>query len=185
MRTIKLFEDFIMEKTGDTYDYGCVMLYFNFDQLEEIHAKIDQEDLYVEENDRTFGLEDEPHVTLLYGLHNDVTLDRIKNVIGNSTFDKLVLHNVSLFENEYDVLKLDIRYPTRGGAFLHKCNKDLAKLPHTNSYPDYHPHCTIAYLKKGMGAKYVEMFNELEYNIEPTHVVYSHADGEKTEIKIN
>jgi hypothetical protein len=60
--------------------------------------------------------------------------------------------------DKYDVLKFDVRYPTKSGAFLHKINSKLQELPHTNGFPDYHPHSTIAYLKSGSGKKYIEKF---------------------------
>lgn len=194
MKHIKLFEEFIYnmelektfvyEKSGDSYSYGCVMLYFDFPKMNEIHLKIDEEDLYEEEGDRTFGLEDEPHITLLYGLKHDVTPKEVKEILNNFTFGPCVLHNASLFENEYNVLKFDVRYLTKGGAFLHKCNTALRDLPYKNDYPDYHPHMTMGYLKKGTGKKYTEMLKEEEYDLIPTHAVFSQPDGTKVKIKI-
>lgn len=186
MKRVKLFEEFmqIAEKKGDTYDYGCVMVYFDFPQLKEIHDKIDENDLYTEEADRTFGLEDEPHCTLLYGLHKEVGVDDVISIVKNYTFDELKLQNASLFENDYDVLKFDVGYANDGESFLHDCNKELCTLPHTTSFPDYHPHATIAYIKKGMGAKYVEQLKGLNYSVKPSHIVYSMSNGEKKEIKL-
>jgi hypothetical protein len=65
---IKLI-DLLKEGSNQTYDYGCVMLYFDFPLMDKIHNVIDPKDIYYEEGDRSFGLEDEPHTTLLYGLH--------------------------------------------------------------------------------------------------------------------
>jgi 2'-5' RNA ligase len=187
MRKIKLFEEFvetITEKKGDSYSYGCVMLYFDFPQMNEIHEKIEEGDLYTEEEDRTYGLEDEPHCTLLYGLHDDVTLDQIKEVVNEFDYTNLILHNASLFENQYDVLKFDVGYSKEEDKFLHECNEALTKLPHTNDFPDYHPHATIAYIKKGLGEKYTEKLKDQEYTVKPSHIVYSEANGTKTKIKI-
>lgn len=184
MKKIKLFEEFINEKAGDSYEYGCAMLYFTFPKIKDIHAQIDEKDLYVEDEDRTFGLEDEPHCTLLYGLHKEVGVNDIKSVIGKFNFGELKLHNASLFENQYDVLKFDVGYVNDDENFLHKCNKALCELPHTNSFPDYHPHMTIAYIKKGLGQKYVDMFNELQYTVKPEYIVYSQANGEKIKIAL-
>ncbi len=187
MKHIKLFEEFIGqidEKKGDSYEYGCVMLYFGFDKIKDLHSKIEESDLYTEEEDRTYGLEDEPHCTLLYGLHEEVTIDDIKEIVRQFQYDKLKLHNASLFENQYDVLKFDVGYTEEGNNFLHACNDSLCKLPHTNSYPDYHPHMTIAYIKKGLGQKYVDMFKGVEYQVSPEYIVYSQPNGEKIKIEI-
>ena len=179
MKHIKLFEQFINEKNNDTYDYGCVMLYFDFPELESIHNKIDKLDLYEEEGDRTFGLEDEPHCTLLYGLEKQVTVEQVESILDKHTFGTCTLHNVSLFENEYDVLKFDVK-----GDSLIECNKALCELPYHSDYPDYHAHSTIGYLKKGTGKKYCEMMKGDEYRLVPSYAVFSQPDGTKTKIKI-
>ena len=179
MKYIKLFEQFISEKSGDSYSSGCVMLYFDFPTMNKIHEKIDNGDLYEEEGDRTFGLEDEPHCTLLYGLEGEVTIEQVKEVLDKQTFGTCKVHNASLFENQYDVLKFDVK-----GDSLHECNEALCELPYHSDYPDYHPHMTIAYLKKGEGKKYCEMMNGDEYELVPTHAVFSQPDGTKTNIKI-
>lgn len=179
MKHVKSFDTFITEKKGDSYGSGCVMLYFDFPQLEEIHGKIAEEDIFTQEGDRTFGLEDEPHVTLLYGLEDSVTLNEVKEIIAKYEFTECTLHNASLFENEYDVFKFDVK-----GDNLHDCNASLRELPYSNSYPDYHPHVTIAYLKEGEGAKYCKQLEGVEYKLKPKYAVYSQADGTKDNIEI-
>lgn len=179
MKHIKLFEEFILEKSGDSYSSGCAMIYFSFPKIKEIHNMIDEDDLYIEEGDRTFGIEDEPHTTLLYGLDEGVTPQQVEEILDKFTFYTCKVHNASLFENEYDVLKFDVN-----GDNLHECNEELKKLPYENSYPDYHPHLTIAYLKKGKGKKYVDMLDGKEWWLAPQHVVFSQPDGTKNKIKI-
>lgn len=182
---IKTFSQFITEKQA-TYDYGCVMLYTTFPNMESLHKQIEDEDVYINPDDSTFGLETEPHITLLYGLHDGVSLEDVAEVIKKHQFGDLIAHNVSMFDNpKYDVLKFDIRYPVKGGAFLHKCNEDLKQFPFTTQFPEYHPHMTIAYIKKGEGQKYVDLFKDQEWNLSPSEVVYSMANGEKHSIEIN
>lgn len=166
------------------YDYGCVMLYANFpSKVVEIQNMIDEMDLHGN------GVESEAHCTLLYGLHDGVSVNQIENVIRNQNFCDIKAIGPTLFENpEFDVLKFDVGYETRCGAFLHKCNEALKQFPNTQTYPDYHPHMTIAYLKPGMGKKYVDLFkknNMGEFVCTPTHVVFSEPNGTKTNIKIN
>jgi len=183
MRYIKKFQDFKMvsEKTGDSYEFGCAMVYFDFPEIEEIHDMIKKDDLYIEEEDRSYGLEDEPHVTLLYGLHSKEVKDSdVIECCKNYNIGDIVLHNASLFKNEkYDVLKFDA-----DNKNLYKINKDLSEFPNTNSYPDYHPHSTIAYLKKGKGIEYVEKLMGKEFVVNPSKIVYSKPDGEKITEKI-
>jgi hypothetical protein len=80
----------------------------------------------------------------------------------------------------YDVLKFDVNGPN-----LHDANGELRKFPHTNNFPDYHPHLTIAYLKPGMGPRYVRKLTNMNYMLKPTHGIYSHPSGEKTRIDLN
>lgn len=186
MKIIPMFEDFLVEKSGDSYEAGCAMLYFDFPKMTDIHSKINEEDIYTEEEDRSYGLEDEPHCTLLYGLNPNVSLDQVKEKINKHQFGSVIATNASLFENpKYDVLKFDMRYPNTDEEFLHKCNTSLCELPYKTDYPDYHPHMTIAYLKPGLGKKYVDILKDEEYELEPQYAVYSEANGTKTKIKIN
>jgi len=189
MKNIRLFEQFVkdlFEKKGDTYNSSCAMLYFDFPQLKAIHGKIDEKDLYTEEEDRTFGLEDEPHCTLLYGLEDTVTPDQIEQIAKGIKFGKLRLYNMSLFENgKYDVLKFDVGYTNKSDSFLHDCNEELTKLPYKSDFPDYHPHMTVAYLKPGMGDKYVMAFKNEEHEVYPNHIIFSEPDNTKTQITID
>lgn len=175
---IKLID--ILKEAKQTYDYGCAMLYFEFPQMNKIHNLIDKNDVYIQEGDRSYGLEDEPHCTLLYGLHKGVTPEDIKTVTSNYTFSPLRAYNASLFENpDYDVLKFDIE-----GENLHEINSDLQQYPFTSTFPDYHPHMTIGYLKPGEGKKYVKKLENLEFDLLPQYVTYSTPEGDKKKINI-
>jgi 2'-5' RNA ligase len=178
----------ILEGQKQKHDYGCVMLYFNFPEIKSLQDQIDDKDLYVpEEGDlRTYGKETDPHCTLLYGLHEEVTLDQVKQALKDITFSDCKLYNVSKFDNpKYDVLKFDVGYATRGGDFLNKANKALSKLPFTSEYPDYHAHSTVAYLKKGAADKYIKALKEKEYTLTPKYGIYSVPSGDKHKIAIN
>lgn len=171
----------IEEDNNQKYDYGCVMMYFDFPQMEYIHKLIDPNHLYTDDSDRSFGLETKPHTTLLYGLHSDVSLEDVKDVIKKYKFNECTIHNPSLFENpKYDVLKFDVN-----GDNLHEANEDLKKYPFTSDFPNYHPHLTIAYLKPGYGVKYIRKLGNLEYKLKPIHGVYSESNGTETKININ
>jgi 2'-5' RNA ligase len=172
--------DVVKEDATPKYEYGCVMLYFNFPEMEQMHRMINKEDVYTSDEDGSFGLESEPHTTLLFGLHPEVTDQDITNVLSKHYFSMCSINNASLFENpEYDVLKFDV-----SGDGLHECNSALTQYPHTTNFPDYHPHLTIGYLKSGTGKKHTELFSNMGYNLTPQYAVYSKPDGSKSKFKI-
>ena len=185
----KNFDDFVFEnekEKGSKHSYGCVMLGFTYPDMNEIHEMIKPDDVYTEEDDegnKKKGLEKEPHVTLLYGLHSDEINDSdIKNVCFEYEFDTMKLKDVSIFENDdFDVLKFDVE-----GNSLNECNSRLSEFPFTTDFPEYHPHATIAYLTKGSGSKYVtavkeRMKSKLKEGLDvvPTTIIYSKPSGDK------
>jgi 2'-5' RNA ligase len=177
---LKNFDEFINEgNKKETYDYGCVMLYFKFTDLKTIQKKIDKKDLYKKGN--KYGFETEPHVTLLYGLHSEEIADKkVLDSVKDVKYGKLKLHNISMFDNpDYDVLKFDV-----SGAGLSSANRKLKEFPYTSDYPKFHAHSTIAYLKKGKAKEYIEKFKDEEFKISPSHLVYSKPDGTKRRAKI-
>jgi len=174
---IKKFMSLLTE--NHKYEYGCAMLYFTFPEIKEIHDLIDSNDLYNEVGE-DYGLETEPHVTLLFGLHKGIPTSTVEKVLDDRTFYTCKGHNASIFENEkYDVLKFDIE-----GDGLHEINDELKKQPHTSDFPDYHPHMTIAYLKPGKGKKYIKMLKGMKYQLPPKYAVYSKPNGTKNKITI-
>lgn len=113
-------------------------------QVIEMSMKIADEDLAED------GREDEPHVTVLYGLQS---LDGVEKAISGFGKVAITLGETSIFENdEYDVVKIDV-----DSEQLHRLNGVVAKLPNENKYDEYEPHVTLAYVKKGAGEKYVGM----------------------------
>jgi len=136
-------------------EYGCLMAYFEIPKWKNIISKIKEEDLY-DDGSGTFGREDEPHISILYGYHDEVKADDFKEIIDK--IDKPIeveLTGISLFENpEFDVVKIDVT----PNEELIKLRKEIEKFPNTLTYKEFHPHMTIAYVKKGKGKKYVHDF---------------------------
>lgn len=155
---MSLNESKINENANHPVDYGVLMLYFQIPNWKNVISKIRPEDLY--DAEPGFGIEEEPHVTALYGFHDEVTPEDVKNTV-KKVFNKPIkvkITGIGVFESKnkpYDVVKFDVDSPV-----LQRANKLLKKLPHTNTFKDYHPHMTIAYVKKGTGAKYVKLFQK-------------------------
>lgn len=160
--------------------YGCVMAYLKYDKSEwqKLQDLIDDEDLSTSDGDNR---EDNPHVTLLYGLHKEVKDSEIKEKADNITKLNIKLGKISCFDgDDVDVLKFEIVSDE-----VHDLNKEFGKLPHTNTFDKYHPHCTIAFLKKGLGKKYIDKLNgKFDIKVTPDKIVYSKIDGSEIDYKL-
>lgn len=162
------------------YDYGCVMLYFDFPEVNKIHDMINSDDIYEDPSDDSFGLETEPHVTILFGLHSEVSTEDVESVLKKFTFGPCRLTNPSTFDGPpYDVLKYNI-----DGNGLHEANIELQKFPYTSDFPEYHPHLTIAYLKTGKGKRYADALKGSSFTLIPKFAVYSKPNGAKEKLNI-
>ena len=97
------------------------------------------------------GREDEPHITVLYGIHDDKCLDAIADMLRTQRPIVCTLRRSSVFEkDDCDVVKLNVDSPE-----LHRLRDKIeACCDNTQTYPYYQPHVTLAYVKKGEGAKY-------------------------------
>lgn len=177
---IALLEGAHKNKQGNKF--GCVMVFLGYvkSEWDEMQDLIDDEDLYEPKGESGYGKETEPHITILYGLHNDIPDSDIKEEIDLLKVPKLKLGKVSSFSNDkFDVLKFDVE-----SKDLHAANKKFTKFPFTSDYPKYHPHCTIAYVKKGLADKYIDKLNKAsEVDVTSDKIVYSKADGTKKHFK--
>lgn len=178
-----LREALLKEGAHNGNKYGCVMVFFEYDKSlwKEFQNIIDEEDLYEPKDESGFGKEKEPHVTILYGLHDTIPDKDVEEEIKNIKTPKLKMGKVSSFNNDkFDVLKFDVESDD-----LHKLNKKFNKFPNTNDYPKYHPHSTIAYVKKGKAKKYIDKLNDFkDIEFESVKIVYSKANGDKKNYKL-
>ena len=174
---MKKFSKLINEKNSFKYEYGCVMLDLNVKNWNKIITDIiDKDDIYDEEG---YGLETEPHITLLFGYGDDVQDKDIKEICEKYIKPTIILSKISIFENDdFDVVKFDIE-----NDLVIQINKDLSILPHTSTFPDYQPHATISYIKKGKGKKYIQELKE-NIKIESDKIIYSKPTGTSKKNKI-
>ena len=184
MELKKKVREALLKQTERKYEYGCVMIYTEVDKEEwkAIQNMVDEDDVYFGNEDESgFGREMEPHITILYGIHADVPDEDVEELIKTITNPKIKLFKVSSFKNQtFDVLKFDVK-----SKALHVLNTLFKTLPHTTSFPVYHPHVTIAYLNKGKVDGYVdEMKHVKPLNAKPTKIIYSKPDGTKKEYKL-
>ncbi len=166
------------EKKDHKREYGCLMVFLDVGKKDwkELQDLIDEDDLYTEEGDSSYGREMDPHVTILYGLHDDIKDEDIEKDIKAIKEPKIAFKSISSFNNDkFDVLKFDVK-----SEDLNKLNKKFSEYPNTNKFPDYHPHVTIAYLKAGKADEYIKKCKSLvDMEMEPSKLVYSKPDDTK------
>ena len=103
---------------------------------------------------------EQPHVTVLYGLHTNDPSVVYKHLKKNRAIRPATLRlgKLDLFRHrDQDVLKVNVESPDLD--HLHSVTKDL---PNSFSFPSYNPHVTVAYLKPGTGEKYLGLSNPLQ-----------------------
>ena len=174
---IKNYIQFIKESSG--YEYGCVMIEVPVSNWNEITSYIDPEDIYTGGDD-THGIQEFPHLTLLYGLHKEVTPEMVKSVFEGFTKDiNIEVNGIGIFENnDYDVVKFNVN---PDGA-LQELHDKLSELPNSDQFPNYTPHITISYVKSGTGKKYVKP--DYKYEVKNVDkITYSMVDGNEIKFK--
>lgn len=170
---IKKFKEYLKEsKKVPVYEYGIVKIDLGIKDWKKLISTIDKSDLY--EPDPSYGIEETPHLTLLYGLDKDVSFDDVKECFKNIKGPvKIESSGISIFENpEFDVVKLSVKKT----KILEDIFQNLSKLPNSNTFKTYIPHVTIAYVKPGKGKKYVDAnYSLIIDNI--TEIKYSKPKG--------
>ena len=120
------------------------------------------------------GREDDPHATVQFGLHGDDPA-AVAALLRDEPPIRATLGRATVFQQaEQDVVVVALDSPDL--ERLHRKIQDA--LPVTETFPDYRPHATIAYVRKGQGDAYARAFGRrLEGQaIELPELVFSGKD---------
>ena len=176
------YVDYINESLSSDNGYGCIMLYADVpDWHKLIRRLVREKDLYHDPVDKNeYGYEEKPHITLLFGIHDERIIDKglIYNRIKDISVMKINVNEVGVFSNDdspYDVIKFNVK-PSKTLLSLRKSFEE--DLPNTQTFPDYHPHMTIAYVKPGEGKKYESDLDE-PFEVTFTKGVYSYHEKDE------
>lgn len=174
-----------MEKAG-VHSFSCTMLLAPehlTSELQHLQDQIDDADLAGD------GKEDEFHVTACYGTHTS-DVEKIKDVLREVGLDEISLRfsGLSTFPpSEHSegatVLKLDVE-----SEDLERINAAIRKaLPTTDSFPDYHPHLTLAYVKTAAAEKYLgkRISDDGGDAFTSSSIVFSQQDGEQVHFDLH
>lgn len=172
------------EKKKSTYDYSSTQVNLPEPLARDVirwgRREIPEKDILHDPNDKTFGRELEPHVTVLYGIHTEKPV-LIRKLLKDQQQFEIELGKISVFENDtFDVVKIEVK-----SADLVRLNRMFNEhLYTTQIYPEYKPHVTVAYLHPGCGGKYDGDKYFQGKIFMATDVVFSAWSGEKTTIRM-
>lgn len=147
MLTRCLLQEGVVRLSAEPKEYSIAMLRMPPGAayaISKLRARIDKNDLSED------GFEADPHITVKYGLHAE-SPEELEDLVAGFGPVTVSITTTSLFENEHDVLKLGVT------GDIYRLNELVCELPHTDTFPTYSPHITLAYLKKGAGHKYIGM----------------------------
>lgn len=167
---------------GQVYDYSSTQLNLPNDvasDFKTFQKRIHESELMIDEKEGLTGYEDNPHITVKYGLETSDVNDLY--FVAKQAPITVTMGKVSMFDNpDYDVLKVEV-----SGDQLVELNKLISsKLKNTDTFPTYEPHATIAYLKKGEGKKYVGDTSFEGKQITISELMFSSKTGQLIPVKL-
>jgi len=156
MKFLLKYEKFL-ESQG--YDHGCVMVHVPVENWKDLTSQINPDDLYQETEGDNYGIQEHPHLTLLYPVTSVVDVSEVESILREVLKDKLEvnINGIDLFENpKYDVVKFNV---------------------------EYNPHITLAYTKPGCGKKYCDPNYKYNFN-NVNKVIYTRPNNTDLTIEI-
>lgn len=173
-------------KEEKIHQFSCLLFNLPGDiayEVRQLGEQIPSEDLAED------GRENNPHITLKFGLHTDET-EEVRNAIQDFSPIAIQIGKASVFKGStgdeeepptYDVVKLEVESES-----LHLLNSKVSKaLECTDTHPKYCPHITIAYVKPGLGEYYAKRLNLLEgRTLSFDRVIFSNKRREWNPIKL-
>ena len=159
-----------------TYEFSSVQINITGllrQQLLREAMRIKSKDLYFDGN--MYGRESNPHITVKYGIHTTYPTE-IKPLFRGIDEIEVEFGEISLFQtsNDYDVVKISIVDRNN----LRKLNRRISTgVKCTDTFSQYNPHATIAYVKKGTGDTYIGKSIVTGKSLKTTKVMFSGHEG--------
>jgi len=177
--TLKTLIKEVIEE-GQVYDNGSTQFQMPTniaDDVIELGKSIPDDLIYGEGE---YGRETDIHCTVLYGLVSD-DLRELRGIIEAFPKFSVTLGDISYFEqDDHDVMKIEVH-----GDKLHELHHLIDdNIENVNSFPEYNPHVTIAYVTKDLDRNELDetMFNG--DSVDVTEIVVSKKDGSTETIKL-
>jgi 2'-5' RNA ligase len=181
------FENTLNERKeipGEKHEYSCALLVIEGEIKKEIMAVVEE----IPDTELTmWGKEDEPHITVKFGLHADTDDELAKLVKGFGPLT-VQLGEISIFGPNtnketgelFEVVKIEV-----SGEDIFRLNRLICdNMEYTDSFPDYTPHLTLAYVKEGEGSKYIGSCAVTGRSITFDKVQFSDKTRDKTNLSL-
>jgi len=166
-----IVKEVIEENTNGVYKYASTQIQMDEEIAEDVIAfgmEIPDEFVYNDPEDPSLGREDDIHCTVLYGLESDDPTP-VRDLLHDYPPFTVILGPISYFEAEdYDVMKIEVISDQ-----LHEMNRSLDELDNANTFPDYNPHVTIAYVTKDFDRESIDPLTFDGMTSEITEVIMS------------
>ncbi len=150
---------------------GVVMMKTPLKDWDKIQSLIEPEDVH-DPKWKNLRRETWPHITILYGLHDD-KVDEVKKVL--SELKKPISYkivDISLFKAKFcDILKFGVVSDE-----IQALHKKLKIYPNSYKFSGLSPHMTLAFVRKGEGKKYA---GKLTTPIELQGIEFVYQQGDK------
>lgn len=163
-----------------SYDYSSVQFDFPPEAASEIYnwgLKNIPDNILAKD-----GREDNIHVTVKYGIHT-ADIEPFIKLFAKEEPILVTLGKISLFDSDDDhsVVKIDV-----SSSDLYRLNKLISdSFEVTDTFPEYHPHVTIAYIKKNKSTPYINRKDFVGKKVILDSLVFSGKDDKKTLFKLN
>lgn len=184
MEKFTSYKNWLMEAKKEVKrpDYGCIMLYATVPNWDKHLSKIDEEDIYNNE-EKDYGLEHTPHATVLFGVHlNETKPEDVEKFMKLFKPVEVTVDTIGVFENpDYDVVKYDVPVTEELKKYREAA---LAAFPNTQTFPDYHPHMTISYVNSGTGKNYKGKVTPFKVVFDLAVYSMKSSDAESKKVKV-
>lgn len=137
-------------------------------------------DLFIDNESLFYGREDEPHITIAYGLHTDGPEEI------SSIFEKYLPFHVTLGQvDRFRRMDFDVLIVRVYGKELHELHHEVMEATKTISkFKYFEPHVTLAYVQRGKCKDMIGRDDMEDVEINVSKLVFSSKVGVKTTIPL-
>lgn len=163
----------------EEYGYGIIMIIPPDEFMKKIKKfDISNNDIYTDIFANIKGREDDPHITVKYGI-KERSAEKIGKLVKNFGSIKIKATSTSCFKNDdYDVLKIDIV-----SEKLHKLHHLLKEnIDNVETFPTYKPHITIAYVKKNSVNDLIGFTYNYSFTVD--EIIFVDKSGHKVKLSL-